>query len=165
MKKFYVIMLLVFLSSCGTNNSQEPTAPEETEQNQVQEQPEDLSGQGQWDQSYEDMMAQEDEVASETAQDIEDEMDSMEESPENEVMTLDANYNNPNGEVDMKVNLELSQDDTIESIEVTATTYDVTDFNDAAQDLIGKDVAEAEEFYASGSSLTSDAFTKAIKNR
>ena len=165
MKKFYIIMLLVFLTSCGTNSSQEPTASEETEQNQVQEQPENLSGQGQWDQSYEDMMDQEDEVASETAQDIEDEMDSMEESAQNEVMTLDATYNNPNGEVDMKVNLELSQDDTIESLEVTATTYDVTDFNDAAQDLIGKDVSEAEEFYASGSSLTSDAFTKAIKNR
>ncbi|MDP3380985.1 MAG: hypothetical protein Q8S84_05750 [bacterium] len=63
----------------------------------------------------------------------------------------------------MSISYTLSESGTIETIEVTATTYDLEDFNTAAQDLVGKTLEDAKNFEKAGASLTNEAFKNAIK--
>jgi len=98
-----------------------------------------------------------------------DAMDSQEESDEqaavsSEIVTLDAWYTNPKGPVDMQVSYALNSAGTIETISVSATTYDVSGFNSQIQSVVGMSLEEASDTYISGSSLTSAAFNNALKD-
>lgn len=180
MKVFYAVFLLVFLASCtGANVEENSNSETDTSANTQQEQQvmddsidEDESSDDMMDDENEAMKTEEGEVMEgdenmedDMADDIDEDTAMLEETASNQVMVLDATYNNPKAEVDMMINLSVDENDVIESIEVSATTYDLSDFNAAAQELLGQNISQAEEFYVAGGSLTSDAFTTAIKNR
>lgn len=143
MKAFYVVFLLVFLASCGSEAVVETATPETP-----------------------------DAAMEQTVEDMETEMNNMPEevsndeaaSLESQVQVLDAGYTNPKGPVDMQVEYTLADDQTIESIEVSATTYNVSEFNNEIQNVVGMTLEEASDTYISGSSLTSAAFNNAIKS-
>lgn len=174
MKTFYTLLLLIFLTSCGSANiaespvdtSSDVSTETTQDQTDMDTQAEDAVRPEESDSMSEsDTDMPEDLMSGEMSDDIEADMATLDEAANNEVMTLDASYKNPKVEVDMMINYSLASDNTIESIEVTATTYDITEFNSAVQELVGQDISQAEDFYAAGSSLTSDAFTSAIKAR
>jgi len=63
----------------------------------------------------------------------------------------------------MTIEYSLDTDGKIETINVSATTYDITGFNTAAQVVIGKTIEEAKEASIAGGSLTNSAFKDALK--
>lgn len=142
MKFLYAVMLLVFLASCTktpvVTPTETPTTPEVTQETPVDEA---------------------------LVDDIVSEIEELGVTAENEIITLDGAYKNPKGDVDMKIDYSVDASGVIQSINVSATTYDLTQFNTSAQELVGKTLTDAESFYVAGGSLTSDAFTTAIKNR
>ncbi len=139
MKNIYILILFVFLASC-TNQE---TANENMENNNTNEQIEnEMENSFSWDNQ-----------------------NSNEDTTNNKVEKLDASYKNPKTEVDMVINYSLNENNTIESINVNATTFDVSEFNEKIQYLVWEDIEEAEDVYISGSSLTSEAFVDTIKNR
>ena len=148
MKAFYAVFLLVFLASCGSEVVVETATPETPEV--VVEQ------------TVEDMEAEMNDMPEEIIEDeiMEDETASV----ESEVQVLDAGYTNPKGPVDMQVEYTLAWDGTIASIDVSATSYDVSSFNNSIQSVVGMTIQEASESYVSGSSLTSAAFNNALKS-
>lgn len=139
MKAFYALFLLVFLASCGSEAVVESTTVDSTT-----------------DQTSQEIQAEIDEIPEEVMMDDTG-------SVESEVEVLDAAYTNPKWPVDMEIEYTLDVNGTIESIDVTATTYDVSKFNTAVQDVVGMTLEEASSTYVSGSSLTSSAFNNAIK--
>ncbi len=138
MKYLYSLVLLVFLASC-TNGAW--VTNEETVDNE--------------NTSTEVTNSEIDEAMEETF--------SEEESNEGLTM-LDATYTNPQAEIDMKIYYSLNEANEIEEIYAEASNYDMSAFNENIQYLVGKTMEEAENVYVSGSSLTSEAFTSAIKN-
>ncbi|MDP2090231.1 MAG: hypothetical protein Q8K30_01415 [Candidatus Gracilibacteria bacterium] len=147
MKIIYLLMFTLLLASCGNSGSTEnesivvdESAMEETT-NQINEEIDSLN----------------------TETDSDGIALTESNSNNGEVVKLDAKYNNPKGEVDMSISYTLSESGTIETIEVTATTYDLEDFNTAAQDLVGKTLEDAKNFEKAGASLTNEAFKNAIK--
>ncbi len=142
MKYLYTLVLVAFLASCAN-----PSVNQENSENT---------------QTGSEMNTE-----AETNQNIENEMDATfnESNETNEVERLDATYRNPETEVDMVVEYNLDENDIIQSINATATTYDINKFNEKIQYLVGEPIEEAEEVYVSGSSLSSEAFVTAIKNR
>ncbi len=108
-------------------------------------------------------------VSEVTNQELEDEMDNSFswttiEWEEDKIEKIEASYKNPKTEVDMVINYSTDDNNNIEFIEASATTYDISWFNEQIQYLVGQPVSEAENVYISGSSLTSEAFSSAIKN-
>lgn len=100
--------------------------------------------------------------------DINNEVDSLNTediSSNNEIIKLDAKYNNARGEVDMTINYSLDNESKIKTIEIDATTYNLKDFNKKAQSLIWKTIEEAKntELNVGWASLTNDAFKNALK--
>ncbi len=147
MKAFYVVLLLVFITSCASNAIVEEAPEEVTLQTTqeleaaIQELPEEiieeLSG---WN--------QETEIASES-----------------EVVELSTKYVNPAWEVDVNIEYELAADDTISAILVTSPNYAwMGKYNTDVQAVIGMSVEQASEYYISGSSLFTPAFQKAMKS-
>lgn len=177
MKVFYALFLLVFLASCttttveDTSDTQSNTITIETETedtdtpDEAMETDEEIANTEESEEEMDDTETMDSDLETEVSADIDVETDMLDEVVENEVITLDASYTNPKGPVDMTVTYSLDENDVIESIEVSATTYDVSGFNAEAQSLIGQDISAAESFYVAGGSLTSEAFTAAIKNR
>lgn len=107
-----------------------------------------------------------DETTMEVNEDINSEMENLDEEvmqEEENVVLIEANYNNPNGLVDMTIEYTLNGEEEITSIEVKATTYDVTDFNTEVQKLVGMTIEEAQNAEISGWSLTTEAFKEALK--
>lgn len=142
MKAFYALFLLVFLASCGSDVAETVVTPSESTA-------EETSAEIDW----EIMEIPEEVMMEDTA---------MVES-ESKVEVLDAAYTNPKWPVDMEIEYALDANGTIESIDVSATTYDVSGFNSAVQDVVGMTLEEASDTYVSGSSLTSAAFNSALK--
>jgi hypothetical protein len=64
----------------------------------------------------------------------------------------------------MSVAYELDSDGNIASIDVSATTYDLSQFNQGAQAVVGMTLEQASEYVVSGSSLTGPAFRAALKS-
>ena len=140
MKFFSFVVLLVLLASCGTRQNHNEA---------------DIIG------PNDDIIIPADD---EFLDDMMDEIDKIDETWfENEILEIDAAYRNPGWSVDMVLTIGLNNG-IIQSINATATTYDISDFNEAAQALIGKAIEEGEDFYVAGSSLTSEAFNNAIKS-
>ena len=142
MKFVYAVMLLVFLASCTKTPVETPVLDETPAP-----------------------VAQEEQVDEALVNDIVSEVENLGTTAENEVITLDGSYTNPKGNVDMKIDYSVDANGVIQTMNVSATTYNLEDFNTAAQELVGKTLSDAENFYVAGGSLTSDAFTTAIKNR
>lgn len=174
MKYFYVLLALVFLASCVAKSPVTPATPitpaEETNEaameatvDEVEEEllglldddtsSEEVSDDDAMEKNGDAMMEKSDDEASEEA---------MEETAK--VIELSAPYVNPQGNVDMTIEYTLDADDKIDSINVSATTYDLTDFNNSAQKVIGMTVEEASNEVITGGSLTDPAFSDALKN-
>ena len=150
MKTFCIVITLAFLVSCWESvvvdtPIQEPTVEEQETVTEIEGALDELI---------------------ETTQDAEvDEGSAMEPQASDweEIVLLDATYTNPKGSVDMTIEYELGVNDIIENINVSATTYDLTGFNDSIQSVVGMTLEEASDTYISGSSLTSAAFNNALK--
>ena len=155
MKYFYILIALAFLASCGAKdvvNTDTPTQEDEVIEatlDEIESELEDL------------LNVEEDE--SETAE-TEAEAPAEETAMESKVVKLDAAYTNPAGPVDMTIEYSLDSEGKIETIEVAATTYDLTDFNTSAQKVIGMTVEDAANEVITGGSLTDPAFSAAMKN-
>ncbi len=139
MKYLLAILTIAFLVSCSNEEVEQIVVVEET----TMEVNEDINSE------MENLEVETNEV--ETTQE------------ENNVILIDANYTNPNGLVDMTVEYTLWDNEEITSIEVKATTYDVTDFNTEVQKLVGLTIEEAQNAEISGWSLTTEAFKEALK--
>lgn len=133
MKYIIGLLLVTFLASC-TSTNEEPIVIEDDINMQIQEEIDSL-----W---------------------LEEE---QEESEEDKIVVLDANYNNPAGPVDMTIEYSLDEENKIDFIEVKATTYDVSEFNTEVQKLVWKTIEEVWEAEISGWSLTTEAFKEALK--
>jgi hypothetical protein len=124
MKAFYAIFLLVFLASCGTDVAVETTTPTQT-------------------------------VTEQTTQELDLEATQIpeeiveEDVVESKVVKLDAPYKNPQTTVDMEIEYTLNANEEIETIEVSATTFDISGFNDAVQKVVGMTLEEASDTYVS----------------
>ena len=82
-----------------------------------------------------------------------------------QMIELSTTYTNPAMEAVMNIALEVDENNTVTSIEVTSPNYQgMPQFNAGAQWVIGLSLEEASEFYVSGSSLASPAFQKALKS-
>lgn len=80
-----------------------------------------------------------------------------------ELIELSTTYNNPKMEVVMNIAIDVN-DDVIESISVTSPNYrGMPEFNTGVQAVVGMTVAQASEYFVSGSSLTTPAFHAALK--
>jgi len=167
MKAFYAIFLLVFLASCGSDAVVEtatPKAPEATVIEQtvddIESELDDMPEEVMEDTAPDDSSIQDETIVEDEAI-VEEEETAMEDS---KVELLSAPYTNPAGPVDMQIEYSLDSDGNIASIDVSATTYDLTQFNQGAQAVIGMTPAEASEYTFSGSSLTGPAFNDAMKS-
>lgn len=160
MKAFYVVFFLVFLASCGSEAVVE-TATLETPKAAVEQTVEDMEAE--MDDMPEEIM--EDETVEEASvEDDEASQDNETTVGESKVEVLSAPYTNPAGLVDMQIEYSLDNDGNIASIDVSATTYDLTQFNQGAQAVIGMTPEEAADYTFSGSSLTGPAFNDAMKS-
>lgn len=136
MKYLYLIILTVFITSCWA---------------QIQE---------------ESKIVVEDQNTIEVTNEINNEISNLDvtfEDNSTKITKLDAKYTNPAGEVDMVISYSLDSEWKIDTIDVSATTYDLKDFNTAAQVLVGKTIDEAKDTEIAGWSLTTHAFKDALK--
>lgn len=132
MKYLYLLILTVFIASCGAK--------------------------------VDETTVVQDEATSEVVAEINNEVETLNETnTESNVIKLDAKYTNPAGEVDMVINYTLNEDGTIATINTTATTYDLSQFNEAIQTLVGKTIEEAKSAEIAWGSLTTEAFKNALK--
>lgn len=155
MKKIYIIAGLLFLASCGQAEVEQatitdvPATPKTVIEEVITEEEED------------------DEEIETPAEEINDEVAALETATEDlsKTVTVDAEYTNPKGIVDMKLDYTLDSDGIISAINISATTYDgLGDFDTSIQKLIGSTLEEAAEF-SSSSSLTNAAFKSAVKSQ
>lgn len=85
---------------------------------------------------------------------------------DSKVVKLDANYDNRQTNVDMTIEYELDSEGKISKMDINATNFDISNFEDRAEkDAIGKTPEEASKIFYSWASLTSDAFQKAMKSQ
>lgn len=147
MKYLYSVLAILILASCSS--SETPTEVTNTEI---------------------------DSAIESTTNDIENEISNIEENIEtstwtneweltdsNKMVKVEAKYNNPQQEVDMSVAYSLDSEGKIETINVSATNWDLAEYNTAAQAVIWKTLEEASEFSVAGASETNAAFQNAIK--
>ncbi|QFR38838.1 hypothetical protein A9Q91_01215 [Candidatus Gracilibacteria bacterium 28_42_T64] len=149
MKYIYIIMVTLILASCSNNVVVEDSEVVEKTTSDIDT---ELL-----------VLDTEDTDNSETESEegnIEAEEENIEEK---KVVKLSAKYNNPQQEVDMMVNYSLDENDKIKTIEVIASNWDLSDFNTAAQVVIGKTLKEASDASIAGASLTTAAFNNALK--
>lgn len=138
MKYLYLLILSVFLVSCGAK---------------VEEKNVEMDV---------------DNITSEVISDINSELETLDNQdeiiPVKNIIKLDATYTNPAWEVDMVINYTLDDKWVIETIDVNATTYDLTEFNEEVKtQLVGKTLEEAKNTEVAWGSLTTEAFKKALK--
>ncbi len=139
MKYIYTLVAVLFLASCTAQNTE--IEKETTEATTATEK-----------------------TTSEIDNEISNiEMDEDDKEMDSKVVKLDATYSNPQTEVDMVIDYTLDSENKIETINVSATTYDLTEYNKAVQVVVGKTVEEASEASIAGGSLTNTAFKDAIK--
>ncbi len=192
MKAFYALLLLVFLASCGTpvtpDAPKEPVVPSEPQEEVQEDVPAEIDAEAEkiieelikiWEESSEgDSTEQEAPVeaqepvgsSSETVEPEqveiqEEEVQEPNTAVESKVVELATSYTNPAGNVDMNISYSLDDSGKISEISVTSPNYKwMVWFNKNAQAVIGMTVEQASEYYVSGSSLTTPAFQKALKN-
>lgn len=179
MKAFYVLLALIFLTSCGAEVASDPI---ELSNEVVEQTVEEI------DEAISELPVEVTDIIEEDTSDnrVEEEISKPEEDviqPEVEwkdeetivvdeqaavspkVVELSAKYNNPAMEVVMNIEYTLDSENNISDISVTSPNYKgMPEFNAWAQGVLGMTVGEASEYYVSGSSLTTPAFQKALKN-
>lgn len=132
MKYLYLLLLTVFIASCGAK--------------------------------VDETKVVEDETTTEVVTEINNELENLNEvTPIKNIVKLDAKYNNPAWEVDMVIDYTLDDNGVIETIDVSATTYDLTEFNESIKILVWKTIEEAKNTEITWGSLTTEAFKKALK--
>ncbi|MDD2908001.1 MAG: hypothetical protein PHH98_05145 [Candidatus Gracilibacteria bacterium] len=134
MKYLYILIVTIFLASCGAS----------VEENKI---------------------TTTDENTTEVTNDINSEVNSLDEQNEDtsKVTKIEANYTNPAGPVDMVISYSLDSEGKIETIDLSATTFDLTEYNKSAQVLVGKTIDEAKITGIAGASLLNEAFKNALK--
>lgn len=142
MKYFYILFALAFLASCSTAETEvspevSNTTVEQTTLNELDSEMSELPS--------------------------EESVENTDISASSEIQILQAPYTNPAGPVDMQVAYTLDTAGKIEAIDISATTYDLSQYNEAMQSVVGMTLAEASEYSVSGSSLTGAAFRAAVK--
>jgi len=157
MKAFYVILLLVFLASCGKETIAEPTPVQDIPNEVVEQTAEEI----------EEAISELPDDVMKFVQENSDRIDAEEMVKyEDKVVELSTTYTNPATEVIMNIEYTLDSDDTIASISVTSPNYKgMPWFNDAVQAVVGMSVADASQYSVSGSSLATPAFQNALKQR
>ena len=175
MKFLFVIMGFVFLASCSHVTpeesldstevvaTQKSIETQEIEEDQETQELDDDESEEVKDEDQDELL---EEVSITTSNEIVTQTQTLNnlEEDSSKTMTLDAGYTNPKGSVDMAVSYSIDKNGLITAIGVSATTYDVSDFNSDIQSLIGQTLDDAVN-YKTGSSLTGDAFKKVIKNQ
>lgn len=150
MKYLAFIMLTILLASC--------TAQVEDKKDTASEEPQNTAV----DSELESMM-------NETLKEMEKGVEEMKNSDmdENKVEKLTYSYSNDAQEVNMNIEYKLDSDNKISSVSIVSDNYDLSWFNDWAQEvLIGKTLEEASKVDTiTGSSLTTEAFKEAIKSK
>ena len=106
-----------------------------------------------------------DTIANETASELDKAIEEISKNSWSPLTLVDAAYTNPKGAVDMVIEYSLDENWKIATITTAATTYDLSKFQWKVTDVIWKSVKEASEMYFSGSSLTTEAFQKAMKSQ
>ena len=149
MKFIPIAVLLLILASCNHNH-------DHSEDSQVENQ-ETINTSATSDDDFLDELDQEMDNLWDTN------WDEASMSGWNEVLSLNVTYNSPGGNHSMTVALKL-EDWVIQSIEATSSEWVRTGFNESLQTLVWGTIEDAENFYAAGSSLASDAFTDAVKS-
>ncbi len=102
-------------------------------------------------------------VTQETVSNLDSAVTEISENAWSELIEVKGDYTNPKGAVDMVISYKLDSEGKITEINTAATTYDLSQFNTKVTDVVWKTVKEASETYFSGSSLTTEAFQKAMK--
>lgn len=104
-------------------------------------------------------------IADESTSELDSAVGEISEDAGTSLTRVEAEYTNPKWAVDMVIEYSLDADWKITNINTTATTYDLTKFQEKVTDVVWKTVKEASEMYFSGSSLTTEAFQKAMKSQ
>ncbi len=138
MKYISIILFIVLVSSCTQETPEITNTTNNTEEVAVTEQ---------------------------SVSELDDVVSSISEGAWTELVSVDATYTNPKWNVDMLIEYTLDADGKITDISTSATTYDLSKFNTKINTVVGKTVEEASEMYFSGSSLTTEAFQKAMKTQ
>lgn len=159
MKFIYLMLITVILSSCFADK--EVVKDEKVIKNPISiEEAEKIA-------EEETIKEIEEEISNIEIKDEVENNTNNEEISEAKVEKLDAKYVNWWGvDVDMSIKYTLDKNKLIKTISVSDSNSDmkVVWFNDAIQkELVWKSLDEASEFYISGSSLTSEAFSNALK--
>lgn len=85
---------------------------------------------------------------------------------ENALKEISAEYKNPKTTVDMTIKYKLDENWKIDSLSVNASTFDISKFKKQVEEkAIWKTLKEASWIYVSWQSLTSKAFQDAIKSQ
>lgn len=149
MKYFIPLFMLLFLVSCGKDQ----VTPAETPKTETAKQT---------------AVEVTDKEVDAVLHEIEDDLLNI--SEEDEAGSTDSEiikttYKNPKGNVNMEISYSLDADEKIASIQVSASNYDLEKFSKGVQEqAIGKTLEEAADIYVSGSSLTTEAYQKAMKD-
>lgn len=136
--------LLLILASCGATSSstQEDAAVEASVDSEI-------------DGALEAELAPESEDSA---------VDSSTDETASGMVVVETSYDNPAGNVDMNISYTLNSDGTIASMDVV--NEDRPQFADAVEaQVVGMTLEEAADIYVAGSSLASDAFSKALKSQ
>ena len=141
MKYLSIIIFISLLTSCWVNTEEKVTATQKTT-TEINNELDNLNT------------------------NIENNKNNEEEENEEKVVKIDATFNHPKQEVDMVVSYSVDKNNIINSIDVSATNWDLSKFNKEAQNFIWKSLSEISETteIISWQSLTTDAFKKALKN-
>ena len=172
MKAFYILILLVFLTSCGTEVSTEditvsPDVVQETRMEIDQETEILPDTQEVVDELINEVntvpLGEEDNLEVDTPSEIES--PKTEKISSSKVVELSTTYNNPKMEVVMNIEYTVDEDNKISEISVTSPNYGwMPEFNTGVQGVIGMTVDEATEYVVAWSSLTTPAFQAVLKN-
>ncbi|MDD3144826.1 MAG: hypothetical protein PHV23_01820 [Candidatus Gracilibacteria bacterium] len=135
MKYLYLLIVTIFIASCGTKIEEEKMVSDD--KNTV-------------------------EVTNEINNEVKN-LDIAFDDTLTKMVKLDAKYKNPAGDVDMVISYSLDNEGKIEVINLDAPNFDLKDYNTAAQVLVGKTIEEAKNTGIAGGSLITEAFKKALK--
>jgi len=162
MKVFSIVLLFLFLTSCGSNVTTDSNSAVQKTQEDVYIATASLP------ETVEQVPVEEEVESHEDTQEIEIvevDVPDVQEATIPKVIELSTTYNNPKIEVVMDIDIELDANDRIAAISVTSPNYGgMPKFDDKVQGTIGMTLEEASDFHASGSSLGTAAFQKVLKN-
>ncbi len=135
MKYLYLLIVTIFIASCGTKIEEEKMVSDD--KNTV-------------------------EVTNEINNEVKN-LDIAFDDTLTKMVKLDAKYKNPAWDVDMVISYSLDNEWKIEVINLDAPNFDLKDYNTAAQVLVGKTIEEAKNTWIAGWSLITEAFKNALK--